>query len=92
VPEPVDRAQLPPSYTAPLQGKGAGDITDPFTITDPATNHPKFVVLQVTEMSNAGDYTVADLRETIRSQLQQERSFRRLLDGLRRATYVSIRM
>jgi peptidyl-prolyl cis-trans isomerase SurA len=92
VPEPVDRAQLPPSYTSPVEGKKAGDITDPFTITDPGTGNPKFVVLQVTEMSDAGDYTVADLRETIRSQLQQERSFRRLLDSLRRATYVSIRM
>ena len=92
VPEPVDRAQLPASYTTPVEGKKAGDITDPFTITDPGTGNPKFVVLQVTEMSAAGDYTVADLRETIRSQLQQERSFRRLLDSLRRATYVSVRM
>jgi peptidyl-prolyl cis-trans isomerase SurA len=92
VPEPVDRAQLPPSYTKPVEGKRAGDITDPFTITDPGTGKPKYVVLQVTEIHEAGDYTVADLRETIRSQLQQERSFRRLLDSLRRATYVSVRM
>jgi peptidyl-prolyl cis-trans isomerase SurA len=88
----VDRAQLPPSYTKPVEGKRAGDITDPFTITDPGTGKPKYVVLQVTEIHEAGDYTVADLRETIRSQLQQERSFRRLLDSLRRATYVSVRM
>ncbi|HVE78674.1 MAG TPA: peptidylprolyl isomerase [Gemmatimonadaceae bacterium] len=92
VPEPIDRSQLPEPYQAPLAGKKATDIVDPFTLPDPATGNPKFVIVQVTEAHEAGDFTVADLRETIRSQLQQERSFRRLLDSLRRQTHVSIRM
>jgi hypothetical protein len=37
-----------------------------------------------------GEYTVQDLRNQIRDQLSQEKSYRRLLDALRRETYVSV--
>jgi hypothetical protein len=33
---------------------------------------------------------VKDLREQIRQQLQQEKSFRRLIDTLKKETYVTI--
>ena len=36
----------------------------------------------------AGDYTVEEVRDRMRQQLSQERSFRRLLDQLKRETYV----
>jgi hypothetical protein len=35
---------------------------------------------------------VADVRDRIRSQLQQEKTARRILDQLRKELYVSIRM
>ena len=59
------------------------------SVADSASN---IVVARLTETSAGGDYTVADLRSTIRDQLQQERSIRRLLDQLRKEVYVSIRV
>jgi peptidyl-prolyl cis-trans isomerase SurA len=90
--QPFDRAQLPPSYATAFTGKKASEITDPFPIQDPQSGIPKYVVAQLLTATEGGDYTVADLRNTIREQLQQERSIRRLLDDLRKQTYVSIRL
>jgi peptidyl-prolyl cis-trans isomerase SurA len=87
-----DRSQLPPAYATAFEGKNAGDFAGPFSIEDKQTGAPKFVVARITETSAGGDYTVADLRSTIRDQLQQERSIRRLLDQLRKEVYVSIRV
>lgn len=87
-----DRSQLPPAYATAFQGKGVGDFVGPFAIDDPQSGSPKFVVARITEANEGGDYTVADLRTSIRDQLQQERSIRRLLDDLRKQTYVSIRL
>ena len=39
-----------------------------------------------------GEFMLADFRNTIRDQLQQERAMRRLIDQLRKATYVSVRI
>ena len=38
----------------------------------------------------AGEYTVEDMRDRIQTQLGQERGYRRLLDMLRKATYVAV--
>jgi peptidyl-prolyl cis-trans isomerase SurA len=90
--EPFNRDSLPASYAKAFAGKKANDIVDPFEIPNPRTGFPKFVVAQLTLATEGGDYTVADLHEQVREQLQQERSFRRLLDQLRKETYVSIRL
>ena len=90
--DPQERDKLPPSYLAAFQGKSDGDVTDPFRIEDPTSGHPKFVIAQVTRAQEGGAYTVEDLRETIRAQLVQEKAMRRLIDTLRRSTYVSIRI
>ena len=87
-----DRSQLPPAYATAFEGKNAGDFAGPFPIEDKQTGAPKFVVARVTETAAGGEYTVADLRTTIRDQLQQERSIRRLLDDLRKQVYVAIRV
>ena len=87
-----DRSQLPPSYATAFEGKNVGDFAGPFPIEDKQTGAPKFVVARITDISAGGEYTVADLRTTIRDQLQQERSIRRLLDDLRKEVYVSIRV
>lgn len=92
IPAPYPRDSLPPSYQEAVRGKSGGEIADPFAIPYPGTNASKFVVLQVTEATEGGEYTVDDLRERIRRQLAEERSVRRLLDTLRRDSYVSIRL
>ena len=89
---PWPRDSLPPSYQQAFAGKGQGDFVGPFRIADKVNNSWKFVVSEIIASEEGGDYTKADLRQQIRDQLQQEKSIRRLLDGLRKETYVSLRL
>jgi peptidyl-prolyl cis-trans isomerase SurA len=90
--EPFPRDSLPASYGKAFETKGRGDYVDPFPIQDPQRGVPKFVVAQLIDVTAAGDYTLADLRDRIRSQLQDERSFRRLIDELKKETYVWVNL
>lgn len=83
---------LPAEYQKAIAGLKKGQFTQPFEIPNPRSGKPKFVVIQITERSEGGDYTVTDMRDRIRSQLQQEKSIRRVLDQLRREQFVSIRL
>ncbi len=89
--QPFNRDSLPASYQAALTGAKAGTITSPFQLANPR-GQPKFAVLQVVTATDAGEYNPSEIRDQIRAQLADERSIRRLLDDLRRQTYVSLRM
>ena len=88
---PFVRDSLPASYTAALAGKKAGDITDPFELAGPRGS-PKFAVVQLVTVNEAGQYVESEVRERIRQQLVAERATRQLLDDLRKKTYVAIRL
>jgi peptidyl-prolyl cis-trans isomerase SurA len=88
--DPFPRDSLPESYAKAFAGKGPGAFVDPFPIQDPQRGVPKFVIAQLTDVSEGGEYTLKELRERIRSQLQQERAFRRLIDLLKQETYVAV--
>ena len=90
--EPYPRDSLPESYQRAFAGKKNNEVTDPFRVEGRGGNPPKFIIAQIVTVSEGGEYTVSDLREQIRTQLSEERSIRRLLDALRRDTYVSIRL
>ena len=85
--EPFPRENLPESYRTAIGTKAKGEFVGPFAIPD-KNKVVKFVVLQLTDVIEAGDYTVEEVRDRMRQQLSQERSFRRLLDQLKRETYV----
>jgi peptidyl-prolyl cis-trans isomerase SurA len=87
---PFPRPQLPESYQQALRDAKVGEVVV-FPIPGP-TGAPKHVVLQLQSAVEGGEFTLADMRERIRDQLRQENSIRRLLDSLRRATYVSVRL
>jgi peptidyl-prolyl cis-trans isomerase SurA len=89
--QPFNRDSLPASYQAALAGAKPGSITDPFQLANPR-GAPKFGVLQVVTVTEAGAYDQAEIRDQIRAQLADERSIRGLLDELRKQTYVSLRM
>jgi peptidyl-prolyl cis-trans isomerase SurA len=89
--QPFNRDSLPASYQAALVGAKAGTITNPFQLANPR-GQPKFGVLQVVTVTDAGEYNPSEIREQIRAQLSEERSIRQLLDELRKHTYVSLRM
>ena len=92
IPQPFPQSQLPQEYQAAIAGHKANDILDPFLIVDKARNTPKFFVVQITSIAAEHEPTVADWREKIRDQLAQEKAIRRYLDGLRKESYVSIRI
>jgi peptidyl-prolyl cis-trans isomerase SurA len=87
---PYPRAQLPEAYQTAIRNAKVNDILV-FPIPGP-TGTPKNVVLQLLTAAEGGEFTLADMRENIRNQLRQENSIRRLLDSLRRQTYVSMRL
>ena len=89
--QPFPRDSLPASYSAALAGAKAGDITQPFELANPR-GAPKFAVLQVVTMTDAGEYKESEIRDQIREQLSDERSIRALLDELRKQTYVAIKL
>ena len=86
--EPFPREQLPESYRTAIGTKPKGEFVGPFSIADRQRGMPKFVVLQLMDVIEAGDYTVEEVRDRMRQQLSQERSFRRLLEQLKQETYV----
>jgi peptidyl-prolyl cis-trans isomerase SurA len=85
---PVD--SLPEIYRNAMNGVAVRGYSKPFEIPDPRQGLPKIGIVQVTERSEGGDYTVADYKDRIRSQLTQEKQIRRMLDQLRRDQYVRI--
>lgn len=85
---PVD--SLPDAYKAALEGVAAKAFAKPFDIMDPRTSVPKVVLIHVLEREEGGEFTVADYKDRIRTQLTQEKQVRRMLDQLRREQYVRI--
>jgi len=87
---PITRDSMPQSYQDAFAGKKANDLVT-FQIAGPF-GHPKFVVAQLLSVEEGGDYTLKDLKERVRQQLVDEGSYRRFLDGLRKETFVRIRL
>lgn len=90
--DPFPREQLPESYKVALKDVKSNEYFGPFPIDDKLRGQPKYVVGQLLVALDEGDYTVKDLRDQIRDQLQQEKSFRRLIDTLKKEIYVAIRL
>jgi peptidyl-prolyl cis-trans isomerase SurA len=90
IPEYI-RDSLPEVYRNAIEGKKLNEILDPFPIPSGQPGINKFVVAQITFLDDAGEYTLAEMRERIRSQLSEERSMRRLIDTLKKQTYISVR-
>jgi peptidyl-prolyl cis-trans isomerase SurA len=90
--QPFPRDSLPPSYAQAFRGMKSGDFVGPFPIVDRGTGKAKYVVAQIINSTDGGDYTESDLRDRIREQLADERAIARLLDGLRKETYVAVRL
>jgi peptidyl-prolyl cis-trans isomerase SurA len=89
--QPFVRDSLPASYSAALVGKKPGDVTDPFELAAPR-GAPKYAVVQLVTVNEAGEYVESEVRDRIRQQLIAERATRQLLDDLRKHTYVAIRL
>src|SRR5687768_18235884 len=67
--EPFPKEQLPESYRTAVGTHVKGDFVGPFPIADKNRGVPKFVVLQLTDVIEAGAYTVEEGRDRMRQQL-----------------------
>ncbi|MCC6242717.1 MAG: peptidylprolyl isomerase [Gemmatimonadaceae bacterium] len=85
------RDSLPEVYRNAIEGKALNTILDPFPIPSGQAGINKYVIAQITFLDEAGEYTLSEMRERIRSQLSEERSMRRLIDTLKKQTYISVR-
>ena len=83
---------LPEEYRTALADVKKGQLSRPFPIPNPRTGMPKFVVVLVTERTEAGDYTMSDVRDKIRQQLIEEAQFHRMIEELRKEQFVKIMM
>jgi len=88
----LPRDSIPAAYSAAIGKAGAGAIVGPFPIPDAANNLTKYVVLRVTAATPAGDYPEDEARQVLRQQLGEAKTARRLLDSLRKQTFVSLRL
>jgi peptidyl-prolyl cis-trans isomerase SurA len=86
--DPFPRSELPPAYLKALDSLKVNEISAPFAIENARRGTKKFVVFQLLSAQEEGLYSVGEVRERIRSQLVEERSMRRFIDGLRAGTFV----
>ncbi len=90
--QPFPRDSLPATYKAAFLNQPAGTFVGPFAIGDKGTGRSKWVVAQLITVEDGGDFTLNDWRQRFRDQLAEERSIARLLQTLRKESYVSIRL
>ena len=87
---PFPRAKLPVQYQQAFAGKQAKDFVT-FKIAGNATVPAKIVVAQIASVEEGGDLTLAEVKERFRARLAEEGGIKRLMDTLRKQTYVSVR-
>ena len=87
---PFPRAQLPAPYQTAFADKKANDFVV-FQIPGSGTIPGKFVVAQLAAVEEGGELTLAEVKERFRARLAEEGGIRRLMETLRKGTYVAIR-
>lgn len=87
------RDRMPPTYAEALAQAVEGEVIGPFLVESPGTvGRGKWVTALVTELNPSGEYTLDDVRETFRMQIQQERMLQKVVADLREVTYVETRL
>ncbi len=87
---PFPRAQLPSAYQQGFANTKPTDIVV-FEIPGNANVPSKYVVAQIAAIEEGGDMTFNEVKERFRARLAEEGGVKRLMDQLRKATYVSVR-
>lgn len=85
---PLDR--LPPAFVSGLESAQPGTVVGPLQVENGP--NPAFAVLRVTARQTAGAYTAEEQRERITDVIREQKLLERLLEELRRETYVAVRM
>jgi peptidyl-prolyl cis-trans isomerase SurA len=84
---------LPPTYAEALKGLPAGGISPVFRLEAPLDPmRSKYTIVQLTGRSPAGEVRYEDVKEDIRTRLNETLTQERFIERLRRATYVEVRV
>ena len=90
IPVPFDQIdQLPLGYGV-ISTAMANDVIGPIEYQTPRGD-VRLAVVKVEEIREAGAYTFEDLRGQVAAQLQEQRQYARILEGLRAKTHIEIR-
>jgi len=82
---------VPAAFRDPFAAAQPGQIVGPITM-EREGGASRFSVVRLEELRPAGSYTFEELKDRIRNQLAEEAALRRYLDGLRKRTYIDIRL
>lgn len=86
---PFPKAQLPSQYQQAFADKKAHDFVE-FQIPGNGIVPAKYVVAQLATVEEGGDLTLDEVKERFRARLAEEGGIKRLMDSLRKQTYVSV--
>ncbi len=87
---PFPRAQLPSAYQQGFADKRPNDFAV-FEIGGTPETPVKIVVAKLNTVESGGDLTLAEVKERFRSRLAEEGGVKRLMETLRKQSYVSVR-
>ena len=85
------RDRLPEGYNAALEGASAGDIVGPIVMPVPGPTGDKWIVAKLIQISAGGEWTLDDVRESMRQQILQEKMIAMVVEDLREMTYIDVR-
>jgi peptidyl-prolyl cis-trans isomerase SurA len=87
------RKELPPAYaTAISESASVGTVVGPFPIDDPVSRAQKYVVLRVTAAEREGEYSEGEVKARLREQVAEGKTIRKLIDTLKKQTFVETRI
>ena len=78
------------AYATALAESQAGDVVGPFQV--PGAGTESWAVVRVATRDPARPYTLADVREELVSQLQEQRMFAQIVEDLRSRIYFNVMM
>jgi len=82
---------MPAVFREAFGAARTGDVVGPIPMERP-DGGTRFSVVRLEELRPAGSYTFEERRELIRSTLSEQNALRRYLDGLRKRTFIDIRL
>lgn len=92
-PDRVPADRLPPAYAGAFEGAANGSIVGPFEV--PSTTGPDgaaWAVARIEARQPAGAYTLEDVRDQLRTRLQEQRMIEQLVADLRETMFVEIQL
>src|SRR5262249_16222429 len=90
---PFWRDSLPSTYQQGFAETKVGDVVA-FEIGGwgKRADVPKLVIAQLLTVDEGGERTLSEMREAVRSELSQRGGVRRYIDGLKKQTFVIVRL